>query len=330
MHSEGVTVWNIAINGYGNLGRGVEKALALAPDMECAGVFTRRAPDSVQTFGAPVYDLAALPDMAENIDVVINCGGSATDLTHQTPHVTQLCSVVDSFDTHARIPEHFAHVNETAKKAGTVAIISSGWDPGLFSMIRVLTHATLPQGRSTTFWGRGVSQGHSDAIRRIDGVIDARQYTVPVEETVHAVKAGADIELTARNMHTRECFVVAEKDADLARIEQEIVSMPNYFADYDTTVHFISAHELAAHHAQIPHGGQVIRTGATSTGVNHRISFELELDSNPEFTGSVLVATARACAKKSASGVCGAFTLFDITLAELSPLSAEELRTHQL
>ncbi len=321
---------SVAINGYGNLGRGVECALALAPDMECVGVFTRRDPATVTTYGAPVYALDKLSDFKGKIDVVINCGGSATDLEVQTPQVAKLFNAVDSFDTHANIPQHFATVDATAREAGTTAIISVGWDPGLFSMIRVLGEAVLPQGRSTTFWGRGVSQGHSDAIRRIEGVLDARQYTVPVEETVEAVKAGKDVELTARTMHTRECYVVAEQGADLERIEREIVTMPNYFADYNTTVHFISAEELAEKHNGIPHGGQVIRTGSTAEDVNHAIHFELALDSNPEFTGSVLVATARACAKKSAAGLTGAYSVFDLSLAELSARSAEDLRAHSL
>ncbi|MDY5584177.1 MAG: diaminopimelate dehydrogenase [Arcanobacterium sp.] len=321
---------NIAINGYGNLGRGVEKALALAPDLKCVGVFTRRDPETVETFGAPVYPLVALADFSDEIDVVINCGGSATDLELQGPEVAAHFNVVDSFDTHAKIPEHFAKMDEVARSAGTVAIISSGWDPGLFSMLRVLGESVLPQGVSTTFWGRGVSQGHSDAIRRIDGVIDARQYTVPVSETVAAVKSGSASGFSTREMHTRECFVVAEEGADLTRIEQEIVTMPNYFADYDTTVTFISHEELLRDHAGIPHGGEVIRTGETSEGVSHAVTFQLDLDSNPEFTGSVLVATARACAKKAERRELGAFTVFDLSLAELSPLSGEELRAQKL
>ncbi|WP_418968512.1 diaminopimelate dehydrogenase [Alloscardovia omnicolens] len=323
-------MYRVAINGYGNLGRGVERALDIAPDMECVGVFTRRNPETVKTYGAPVFSIDQLQDFSDKIDVVINCGGSATDLQTQTPQVAKLFNVVDSFDTHAKVPEHFAIVDAAARENGHTAIISSGWDPGVFSMIRVLSESVLPQGRSTTFWGRGVSQGHSDAIRRIEGVLDARQYTVPVESTVEAVKAGEEVELTPRTMHTRECYVVAEEGADLERIEHEIVSMPNYFADYNTTVHFISADELAEKHSGIPHGGQVIRTGSTSEGVNHSIHFELTLDSNPEFTGSVLVATARACTKKSQAGSTGAYTMFDVTLGELSAHSAEDLRAHSL
>ena len=320
----------VAINGYGNLGRGVEQAITKNADMEVAVVFTRRDPATVTTQGAPVAHVDDMASWTDKVDVCLNCGGSATDLIEQTPAATALFHTVDSFDTHARIPEHFAAVDAAAKASGHVALISTGWDPGLFSMLRVLGEAVLPDGATTTFWGPGVSQGHSDALRRIDGVVDAKQYTRPVEATVAAVKAGDDVELTTRSMHTRDCYVVAEEGADLARIEREIVEMPNYFADYDTTVTFITAEELAAEHAGIPHGGSVIRRGHTSEGVAETVSFELQLGSNPEFTGSVLVATARAVARLAARGETGARTVFDVTLADLSPTSPEELRAHYL
>ena len=314
----------VAINGYGNLGRGVEQAITKNADMEVAVVFTRRDPATVTTQGAPVAHVDDMAAWADKVDVCLNCGGSATDLIEQTPAAATLFNTVDSFDTHARIPEHFAAVDAAAKASGHVALISAGWDPGLFSMLRVLGEAVLPDGATTTFWGPGVSQGHSDALRRIEGVVDAKQYTRPVEATVAAVKAGDDVELTTRSMHTRDCYVVAEEGADLARIEREIVEMPNYFADYDTTVTFITAEELAAEHAGIPHGGSVIRRGHTSEGVAETVSFELQLDSNPEFTGSVLVATARAAARMAARGETGARTVFDVTLADLSPTSPED------
>lgn len=320
----------VAINGYGNLGRGVEKAVALSDDMELAVVFTRRDPASITTLGAPVASIDEMPEWADKIDVCINCGGSATDLGEQGPATTAYFNTVDSFDTHARIPEHFAAVDAAAKDAGHVAVISSGWDPGLFSMLRVLGDSVLNHGSTTTFWGPGVSQGHSDAIRRIDGVLDARQYTIPVPETVDAVNEGREVELTTRSMHKRVAYVVAAEGADTDAIAEQIVSMPNYFADYDTEVHFVSADELASEHAGLPHGGVVIRSGETSEGVRQRISFELALDSNPEFTGAVLTATARACAKMAARGVTGAATVFDLTLADLSPHAAEELRAHYL
>lgn len=316
----------VGINGYGNLGRGVELALRLTEDMECVGVFTRRDPASVTTLGAAVFPYSDLPEHQGSIDVVINCGGSASDLAVQGPHVARYFNTVDSFDTHAKIPEHFDALDRVAREARTTAVISSGWDPGLFSYMRTLGQAVLPDGRSTTFWGPGVSQGHSDAIRRISGVIDARQYTVPVSSTVEAVKSGTDVELTPRSMHTRECFVVAEHGADLDRIKREIQEMPNYFADYDTTVTFVSAEELQRNHGGIPHGGEVIRRGHTSDGVAQMTSFTLELESNPEFTGSVLVATARACARKAQAGITGALTIFDLSPADLSPISPEELR----
>lgn len=320
----------VAINGYGNLGRGVEKALGLAPDLELAVVFTRRDPQSVKTLGAPVASVEDMPDYTDDIDVCINCGGSATDLMEQGVATSRWFHTVDSFDTHARIPEYFSRIDAAAQVAGHCAIISCGWDPGLFSMLRVLGDAVLPSGRTTTFWGRGVSQGHSDAIRRLDGVVDARQYTVPVPDTVAAVQAGHAGDLSARQMHTRECFVVAEPGADTARIEAEIKAMPNYFADYDTTVTFITAAEMAQHHSGMPHAGRVIRTGYTSPEVRQSLTFSLELDSNPEFTGSVLVAVARACARKAARGETGAFTMLDITLSDLSPRNPGELRREML
>ena len=320
----------VAINGYGNLGRGAEQAITKNKDMELVVVFTRRDPASVTTQGAPVAHVDDMAAWADKVDVCLNCGGSATDLIEQTPATAALFNTVDSFDTHARIPEHFAAVDAAAKASGHVALISTGWDPGLFSMLRVLGEAVLPDGATTTFWGPGVSQGHSDALRRIDGVVDAKQYTRPVEATVAAVKAGDDVELTTRSMHTRDCYVVAEEGADLARIEREIVEMPNYFADYDTTVTFITAEELAAEHAGIPHGGSVIRRGRTSDGVAETVSFELQLGSNPEFTGSVLAATARAVARLAARGESGARTVFDVTLADLSATTPEDLRAHYL
>lgn len=320
----------VAINGYGNLGRGVEKAIAKNEDLELVVVFTRRDPASVETFGAPVASLDDMSEWADEVDVCLNCGGSATDLETQGPAAAAFFNTVDSFDTHAKIPAYFAAVDEAAKAAGHLALISTGWDPGLFSMLRVLGEAVLPDGASTTFWGPGVSQGHSDAIRRIEGVLDARQYTLPVEATVKAVKEGAEVELTTRSMHTRDCYVVAAEGADLSRIEREIVEMPNYFADYDTSVTFITAEEMAANHSGLPHGGAVIRRGTTSEGVAESIGFELALDSNPEFTGSVLVAMGRAVARKAARGETGARTVFDVTLADLSSKSPEELRAHWL
>ncbi|MDO4258423.1 MAG: diaminopimelate dehydrogenase [Actinomycetaceae bacterium] len=320
----------IAINGYGNLGRGVEQAISLNEDMELVVVFTRRDPSSITTQGAPVAHTDDMAAWADKVDVCVNCGGSATDLIEQTPDVAKYFHVVDSFDTHARIPEHVAAVDTVAKDNGHIALVSSGWDPGLFSMIRVLTHAFLPQGATTTFWGPGVSQGHSDALRRIEGVANAVQYTRPVPETIAAVRAGEEVELTTRSKHTRHCFVVAEEGADTARIEKEITSMPNYFADYDTFVTFVSAEELAAEHGTMPHGGTVIRRGQTSDSAAQTITFELALDSNPEFTGSVLVATARAVSRMAARGETGARTVFDVTLADLSPISREDLLAHEL
>ena len=323
----------IAIYGYGNLGRGVECALRQNPDMELFGVFTRRAPDTVKTvFDTPVYHDSTLVDHKDDIDVLILCGGSATDLPNMTPAMAKDFNVVDSFDTHAAIPTHFANVDAAAKESNHVALISCGWDPGMFSVNRLYASAILPQGKDYTFWGRGVSQGHSDAIRRLDGVVDARQYTVPIDAALDAVRSGTNPDLTTRQKHLRECYVVAAEGADLARIEQEIKTMPNYFADYDTTVTFISAEEMARDHSGIPHGGFVIRTGATGKDGEHKhtIEYSLKLDSNPEFTASVLVAYARAVYKAAARGERGCKTVFDIPPVDLSPLSAEELRATML
>lgn len=320
----------VGIAGYGNLGKGAEKAVLAAPDLELFGVFTRRDPASVQTrSGAPVYAMDEADKYKDDIDVMILCGGSATDLPEQTPALASLFNVVDSFDTHARIPEHFENVDRAARAAGRTAAISIGWDPGLFSLLRLLSESILPDGASYTFWGKGVSQGHSDAIRRIEGVADAKQYTIPVPEAIEAVRSGSQPELNTRQKHTRECFVVAEEGADLDRIEQEIKTMPNYFSDYDTTVHFISQEELDKNHAGLPHGGFVLRSG--NTGENHHlIEFSLNLDSNPEFTASVLAAVARAVVKLNKEGQTGAKTIFDLPISALSPQSAEELRAHLL
>ena len=322
----------IAIYGYGNLGRGVEAAMKYHKDCELVAVFTRRDPSSVATAGAPVYSADDILDFKGKIDVLILCGGSATDLPHMTHTLAGHFNVIDSYDTHATIPEHFARVNEAAEKSGHIAMISGGWDPGLFSIARLYASSVLPEGRDYTFWGRGVSQGHSDAIRRIEGVLDARQYTVPVPEAIEAVRAGECPELTTRQKHTRECYVVAKEGADLARIESEIKNMPNYFADYDTTVTFISLEELRANHSALPHGGSVIRSGKTGLSGEHKhtVEFSLALDSNPEFTSSVLVACARAINRMYARGMTGCKTIFDIAPADLSSLSPEELRAHML
>lgn len=324
----------IGIWGYGNLGRGVECALKQNPDMELAGVFTRRDPKTVQilTEGASVYSTEDVEKMKDAIDVMILCGGSATDLPVQTPKCAQMFHVVDSFDTHAKIPEHFAKVDEAAKGSGKIGIISVGWDPGMFSLNRMYANAILPSGTDYTFWGKGVSQGHSDAVRRIDGVKDAKQYTIPVDSALEAVRNGENPELTTRQKHTRECYVVAEEGADLARIENEIKTMPNYFSDYDTTVHFISEEELKKNHSGIPHGGFVIRSGKTGWNEEntHVIEYSLKLDSNPEFTSSVLVAYARAAYRLSQEGQSGCKTVFDIPPAYLSASSSEELRKQLL
>ncbi len=322
----------IAIYGYGNLGKGVEAAMKYHTDCELVAVFTRRDPASVKTSGAPVYSADTILDFKERIDVLILCGGSATDLPEMTHKLAEHFNVVDSYDTHATIPAHFARVNEAAEKSGHIAMISGGWDPGLFSIARLYASSVLPEGKDYTFWGRGVSQGHSDAIRRIEGVLDARQYTVPVPEALESVRNGENPELTTRQKHTRECYVVAKEGADLARIESEIKNMPNYFADYDTTVTFISLEELRANHSALPHGGSVIRSGKTglSGEHNHTVEFSLALDSNPEFTSSVLVACARALNRMHSRGMTGCKTIFDIAPADLSPLSPEELRAHML
>ena len=324
----------IGIMGYGNLGRGVECAIKQNPDMELAAVFTRRDPKNVRilTEDAKVYHADEAKHMTDKIDVLILCGGSATDLPVQTPEYAKYFTVVDSFDTHARIPEHFAAVDAAAKAAGNVAVISAGWDPGMFSLNRVYANAILPDGKDYTFWGKGVSQGHSDAIRRIDGVKDARQYTVPVESVLERIRNGETPELTTREKHTRECFVVLEEGADAARVEEEIKTMPNYFADYDTTVHFISEEELKANHSGIPHGGFVLRSGVTGWEKEnkHLIEYSLKLDSNPEFTSSVILAYARAAYRLHKEGQTGCKTVFDIAPAYLSPKSAEELRAEML
>ncbi|MBR6562991.1 MAG: diaminopimelate dehydrogenase [Clostridia bacterium] len=324
----------IGIYGYGNLGRGVESAIRQNDDMELVAVFTRRAPETlkIRTEGVKVCHVDDALKMIDDIDVMILCGGSATDLPVQTPELSKYFNVVDSFDTHARIPEHFANVDAEAKKSGKVALISVGWDPGMFSLNRLYASAILPDGKDYTFWGKGVSQGHSDAIRRVEGVLDGKQYTIPVDEALEAVRSGSCPELTTRQKHIRECFVVAEEGADLARIEQEIKSMPNYFADYDTTVHFISAEELKRDHSGIPHGGFVIRSGKTGfdSENTHVIEYSLRLDSNPEFTSSVIVAYARAAYRLNNEGQYGCKTVFDVPPAYLSIKSAEELRKEML
>jgi len=318
----------IGIYGYGNLGRGVELAIRQNPDLTAVGVFTRRAPESVKTLtGIPVYSIDDALKMQGQIDVMILCGGSATDLPKQTPFLAQYFNVVDSFDTHAKILQHDENVQKAAKKAGTTALISVGWDPGMFSLARLYAGAVLSEGKEYTFWGKGVSQGHSDAIRRIDGVADARQYTIPVAEAIEAVRGGATPELTTAQKHERECFVVAKEGADVARIEREIKTMPDYFADYNTTVHFISQEEMNEKHAGLPHGGVVIRSGVTGVDGAHRhvVEYSLRLDSNAEFTASVLVACARAVYRLHKEGVVGCKTIFDVPPAYLSAKTREEL-----
>lgn len=325
----------IGIAGYGNLGRGVEYAIRQNEDMELAAVFTRRDPDEVRvktSGGVQVYSMDRLMDMKEDIDVLVLCGGSATDLPRQTAEYAEHFNVVDSFDTHARIPEHFDRVNAAAEKGGRTAIISVGWDPGMFSLNRLYAGAILRQGSDYTFWGKGVSQGHSDAVRRIPGVRDAKQYTIPVEAALEAVRNCENPVLSTREKHLRECYVVAEEGADLQKIEDEIKSMPNYFADYDTTVHFITQEELEREHSGIPHGGFVLRTGKTGMNGehNHVIEYNLKLDSNPEFTACVLAAYARAACRMNRRGMTGCKTVFDVAPVDLSPLSAEELRRTML
>ncbi|MBO5212601.1 MAG: diaminopimelate dehydrogenase [Clostridia bacterium] len=324
----------IGIFGYGNLGRGVENAIKQNDDMELVAVFTRRDPSSlkINTPTAKVYNANMLSEMTDKIDVMILCGGSATDLPKQTPELARLYNVVDSFDTHAKIPEHFENVDKSAKEGAKVALISVGWDPGMFSLNRMYAGAILPNGKDYTFWGKGVSQGHSDAIRRIDGVLDAKQYTIPVDAALDAVRSGSNPELTARQKHTRECFVVLKDGADKEKIEAEIKNMPNYFADYDTTVHFISKQELDRDHAGIPHGGFVIRSGVTGANLEHKhiIEYSLKLDSNPEFTASVIVAYARAAARLSKEGVCGCKTVLDVPPSYLSSKDGATLRKELL
>lgn len=324
----------IGIFGYGNLGRGVECAVKQNPDMELAAVFTRRDPKNVTilTDGVPVYKSEDAASHKDDIDVMILCGGSATDLPVQTPALAEIFNVVDSFDTHAKIPQHFANVEAAAKKSGKVGIISVGWDPGMFSLNRAYAGAILPQGKDYTFWGKGVSQGHSDAVRRIEGVLDAKQYTIPVEKALEGVRSGENPELTTREKHTRECFVVAEEGADLARIENEIKTMPNYFDQYDTTVNFISMEELKRDHSGIPHGGFVIRSGKTGWNEehNHIVEYSLKLDSNPEFTSSIIVSYARAAYRMSQNGESGCKTVLDVAPALLSAESNEFLREHLL
>ena len=324
----------IGILGYGNLGRGIECAIRQNQDMELGAVFTRRDPRQVkiQTEGVSVYKVDQIAEFQDKIDVLMLCGGSATDLPKQTPEYAKYFNVIDSFDTHANIPQHFADVDEVAKANGHVAMISVGWDPGMFSLNRLYAASILPEGKDYTFWGKGVSQGHSDAIRRVKGVKDGKQYTIPVDAALEAVRSGSNPELTTRQKHTRECFVVAEEGADLAQIEHDIKTMPNYFSDYDTTVHFISEEELKRDHSGIPHGGFVIRSGKTGLNKehNHIIEYSLKLDSNPEFTASVLVAYARAVYRMKQEGMKGCKTVFDVAPAYLSPMSGEELRAHLL
>ena len=324
----------IGILGYGNLGRGMECAIKQNPDMELKAVFTRRDPATVKvlTEGVPVYAIEDAKKQKDEIDVMILCGGSATDLPVQTPEFVKMFNVVNSFDTHAKIPEHFAAVDEAAKASGKIGMISIGWDPGMFSLNRLYANAILPNGKDYTFWGKGVSQGHSDAIRRIEGVKDAKQYTIPKEEALNAVRAGENPDLTTREKHLRECFVVAEEGADKAQIEERIKTMQNYFADYDTIVHFISEEELKRDHSGIPHGGFVIRSGKTGweNENSHLIEYSLNLDSNPEFTSAVLVAYARAAYRMSKEGQSGCKTAFDVAPAYLAVQSPEELRAHFL
>ena len=324
----------IGIAGYGNLGKGVELAIAQNKDMELAGIFTRRDPATVipVTEGAKVYSMSDAEAMADKIDVMIICGGSATDLPKQTPELAKSFNVIDSFDTHARIPEHFENVDKAAKESGHLAFISLGWDPGLFSLNRLYAESILPNGKSYTFWGKGVSQGHSDAIRRVEGVKRGIQYTVPIESAMEAVRSGSQPELTTRQKHLRECWVVPEEGADLAKIEESIKTMKNYFDEYDTTVNFISEEEFDAVHNKMPHGGFVMRSGLTGAGekTHQMIEYSLKLESNPEFTASVLICYARALARLKAEGATGCKTAFDIAPAYLSPLSGEELRASML
>lgn len=324
----------IGILGYGNLGKGIECAIKQNPDCQLVAVFTRRDPSTVKllTAGVPVYNVKDILAHKDEIDVLVLCGGSATDLPEQTPEYAKYFNVIDSFDTHAKIPQHFSNVDSAAKASNHVALISAGWDPGMFSLNRLYANAILPNGTDYTFWGKGVSQGHSDAIRRIEGVKNGKQYTIPVQAALDAVRSGTNPELTTRQKHTRECFVVAEEGADKARIEKEIKEMPNYFADYDTTVHFISEEELLKNHSGIPHGGFVIRSGKTGwdNEFNNVIEYSLKLDSNPAFTSSVIIAFARAVNRLQKEGKSGCITVFDVAPAYLSPLSGDEIRAHLL
>lgn len=324
----------IGIVGYGNLARGAESAIAQNNDMELVAVFTRRDPSSVKTYSdrIPVVSLSEISHWKDRIDILLLCGGSASDLPETTPKLAQLFHVVDSFDTHAKIPTHYENVNSAAKSTGHIAVISAGWDPGLFSLSRIYASAVLPQSTTYTFWGRGVSQGHSDAVRRISGVADCRQYTIPVPEAMEAVREGKSPTLSTREKHTRHCFVVPQEGADLTRIEQEIKSMPNYFADYDTTVTFITKEEMERDHSGLPHGGHVICTGITGQNREHtqRIEYSLTLDSNPEFTASVLISCARAAIRMAGRGCSGCYTMPEIAPADLSPYSKEEILAHYL
>ena len=324
----------IGIIGYGNLAKGVESEIRKNPDMKLCGIFTRRDPAQVtiKTEGVPVYSADKIPEMKDDFDCMIICGGSATDLPKMTKEYAKYFNVIDSFDTHANIPEHFAAVNESATSANKVAVISCGWDPGMFSLNRLYANAILTDGEDCTFWGKGVSQGHSDAIRRVPGVKNGKQYTIPIKEALDAVRSGSAPKLTARDKHLRECFVVAEEGADLAKIEKEICEMPNYFADYNTIVHFIDEETFEKEHSKINHGGFVIRTGRTGfdNENKHVIEYSLKLDSNPEFTASVLIAYARAAVRLEQKGDFGCKTVFDIAPALLSPLSGDELRAHLL
>lgn len=324
----------IGILGYGNLGKGIECAIKHNDDCELAVVFTRRDPSTVKilTEGVPVVSVDKVEDYKDKVDVLVLCGGSATDLPKQTPEYAKYFNVIDSFDTHANIPVHFDNVDKVAKENGHIALISAGWDPGMFSIARLYANCILPGGSDYTFWGKGVSQGHSDAIRRIDGVLDAKQYTIPVDSALEAVRAGENPELTTRQKHTRECFVVAAEGADKAKIEEEIKTMPNYFDQYDTTVHFISKEELDRDHSGIPHGGFVFRSGKTGWNdeFNNVIEYSLKLDSNPAFTSSVIIAFARAIKRMHDEGMKGCKTVFDVAPAYLSPLSGDEIRAHLL
>lgn len=320
----------IGIYGYGNLGRGVESALKNNPDMELVGIFTRRDPSEIETYnkGVKVYSSSEILSMQDEIDVLIICGGSATDLPHLTPELAKYFNVIDSFDTHSRIPDHYERVNKAAQEGGKIGIISVGWDPGMFSVNRLYAMSLLPKGKDYTFWGRGVSQGHSQALRGIKGVLDAKQYTIPVETALEQVRSGTNPDLSTREKHTRECFIVVEEGGDKERIRQEIITMPNYFADYDTSVYFISKEEMDRDHSQIPHGGFVIRSGSTGWNDEHNqiIEYSLKLDSNPEFTSSVLVAYARAAYRMNNRGITGCKTVVDVAPADLSILTPEEIR----